>query len=34
MHKTIFSIEKMDCPSEEQLVRMKLAEMQAIASLS
>lgn len=34
MHKTIFSIAKMDCASEEQLVRMKLAGMQNVEALS
>lgn len=27
MKKTIFRVEKMDCPSEERLIRMKLAEL-------
>lgn len=34
MHRTIFSIAKMDCASEEQLVRMKLASVENVASLS
>ncbi len=31
--KTIFRINKMDCPSEEQMIRMKLAEMSSIQAL-
>jgi Co/Zn/Cd efflux system component len=34
MYKTIFSIAKMDCASEEQLVRMKLANLENVESLS
>ncbi|MDR1332715.1 MAG: cation transporter [Tannerella sp.] len=34
MQKTTFKIAKMDCPSEEQLVRMKLDGVAAIRSLS
>lgn len=34
MHKTIFVISKMDCASDEQLVRMKLAGMVQVRSLS
>lgn len=34
MHKAIFKIKKMDCPSEEQLIRMKLANIAAIIQLS
>ena len=33
MNKTIFHISKMDCPSEEQIIRMKLAELKNIVSL-
>ncbi len=33
MDKTIFEIAKMDCPSEENLIRMKLDRMTAIANL-
>ena len=33
MNKTIFKISKMDCPSEEQIIRMKLSEMTTIKSL-
>ena len=33
MEKTIFEIAKMDCPSEENLIRMKLDGMTAIANL-
>src|SRR5580765_7757555 len=34
MNKTTFKIEKMDCPAEEQLVRMSLADMPDIKELS
>lgn len=34
MMKTIFHIQKMDCPSEEQMIRMKLSDIQAIKQLS
>ena len=34
MNKTIFEISKMDCPSEENLIRMKLDAISGIASLS
>lgn len=34
MEKTIFVITKMDCPSEENLIRMKLDEISCIESLS
>ena len=34
MYKTIFSIAKMDCASEEQLVRMKLTNVENVESLS
>jgi len=33
MQKTIFEITKMDCPSEENLIRMKLDEVSSIAHL-
>lgn len=33
MQKTIFEIPKMDCPSEENLIRLKLAEISGIANL-
>ncbi|MFT5723198.1 MAG: Co/Zn/Cd efflux system component [Bacteroidia bacterium] len=33
MNKTIFDITKMDCPSEENLIRMKLDEISSIANL-
>ena len=33
MHKTVFEISKMDCPSEENLIRMKLDEISSIADL-
>jgi Co/Zn/Cd efflux system component len=33
MQKTIFKIPKMDCPSEEQIIRMKLADLTNINSL-
>lgn len=33
MKKTIFRISKMDCPSEEQMIRMELAELTDIKSL-
>lgn len=33
MQKTIFKISKMDCPSEENLIRMKLSEFQTIKNL-
>jgi Co/Zn/Cd efflux system component len=33
MQKTIFKIEKMDCPSEEQMIRMKLNGLTNITSL-
>lgn len=31
MKKTIFKIEQMDCPSEENLIRMKLQNIKGIA---
>ena len=34
MQKTIFEITKMDCPSEENLIRMKLNEISSIANLN
>ena len=33
MNKTTFNIAKMDCPSEEQMIRMKLADIDAIVLL-
>ena len=33
MDKTIFEISKMDCPSEENLIRMKLDGISSIKSL-
>jgi Co/Zn/Cd efflux system component len=33
MQKTTFKIAKMDCPSEEQMIRMKLADITSIISL-
>ena len=33
MEKTVFEITKMDCPSEENLIRMKLDEISSIAHL-
>ena len=33
MNKTVFEISKMDCPSEENLIRMKLDEISSIAAL-
>jgi Co/Zn/Cd efflux system component len=33
MQKTIFKISKMDCPSEEHLIRMKLADVAEITTL-
>ncbi|MFN4886477.1 MAG: cation transporter, partial [Bacteroidota bacterium] len=33
MKKTTFKISKMDCPSEEQMIRMKLADLTNINSL-
>lgn len=33
MNKTTYKITKMDCPSEEQMIRMKLQDITAIASL-
>ena len=33
MNKTIFEITKMDCPSEENLIRMKLDEISTIVNL-
>lgn len=34
MYKTLFEISKMDCPSEENLIRMKLADIVGVASLA
>lgn len=33
MNKTTYNVAKMDCPSEEQLIRMKLADKQGIEQL-
>ena len=33
MQKTIFHISKMDCPSEEQMIRMKLSDYDSIQQL-
>tara|TARA_R110001592_G_scaffold237306_11_gene496373 strand:+ start:34579 stop:35373 length:795 start_codon:yes stop_codon:yes gene_type:complete len=33
MEKTVFKIKKMDCPSEENLIRMKLCEIASVANL-
>ena len=33
MQKTVFEIPKMDCPSEENLIRLKLKELENIARL-
>jgi hypothetical protein len=33
MQKTIFKISKMDCPSEEQMIRLKLLDLSNIKSL-
>lgn len=33
MNKTLFNITKMDCPSEEQLIRMKLQDFDTVKSL-
>lgn len=33
MEKTIFNITKMDCPSEEQLIRMKLQDFDTVKGL-
>jgi Co/Zn/Cd efflux system component len=34
MNKTIFYIKDMDCPSEEQMIRMKLADINSVKRLS
>ncbi len=34
MQKTIFHISQMDCPSEEQLIRLKLSEISSVQKLS
>ena len=34
MYKTIFEVAQMDCPSEENLIRLKLGEISTIAHLS
>ena len=33
MQKTIFEISKMDCPSEENLIRIKLDDISAVKNL-
>jgi Co/Zn/Cd efflux system component len=33
MHKTVFKISKMDCPSEENLIKMKLSDIDGIKQL-
>jgi hypothetical protein len=33
MQKTIFKITKMDCPSEENIIRIKLSEIEEIKNL-
>ncbi|MDH4263107.1 MAG: cation transporter [Spirochaetia bacterium] len=33
MYKTLFHIKEMDCPSEEQLIRMKLSDISSIKNL-
>ena len=33
MEKSIFKVEKMDCPSEERMIRMKLESMNSVQSL-
>ena len=33
MNKSVYKISKMDCPSEEQLVRMKLEDINSIKEL-
>lgn len=33
MHKTTFKISKMDCPSEEQMIRLKLANLDNISTM-
>ena len=34
MQKTVFKISKMDCPSEENLIKMKLSDIEGIKKLS
>lgn len=34
MYKTIFEVAQMDCPSEENLIRLKLGEISTISHLS
>lgn len=34
MNKTVFHISKMDCPSEERIIRLKLEEHNSIKSLA
>ena len=33
MRKTVFKISKMDCPSEENLIKMKLSDIDSIKQL-
>jgi copper chaperone CopZ len=33
MHKSVFKISKMDCPSEENLIRMKLSDIEGVKKL-
>ena len=33
-YKTIFHVKEMDCPSEEQMIRMKLADLTSVKNLS
>lgn len=33
MNKTVFNIAKMDCPSEEQMIRMKLQDLESVRGL-
>ncbi|HOJ70619.1 MAG TPA: hypothetical protein PLR38_02130 [Syntrophorhabdaceae bacterium] len=32
-YKTTYAVEKMDCPAEEQMIRMKLSGLSSVASL-
>ena len=32
-HRTTFSVKRMDCPSEEQMIRMALGDLPAVRSL-
>ncbi|GHU14217.1 hypothetical protein FACS1894161_4800 [Spirochaetia bacterium] len=34
MEKTLFHIKEMDCPAEEQMVRMKLADFKVVKQLA